>query len=80
LAESLALWWQRRMDDLSRAAFPYPVDPQTLKIGVRGRLAARRLANPVTLCHGHGVFVVAIGGSIQTVAHKWRTSVEQHHA
>jgi hypothetical protein len=36
--------------------------------GVRGSLAARRLANPVTLCDGHGVFFVAASGQIQMAA------------
>jgi hypothetical protein len=36
--------------------------------GVRGSLAARRLANLVTLCDGHGVFFVAASGQIQMAA------------
>ena len=38
--------------------------------GVRGSVAVRRLANPVTLCDGHGVFFVAASGQIRMAANK----------
>ena len=34
----------------------------------QGSVAARRLANPVTLCDGHGVFFVAASGQIRMAA------------
>ena len=40
----------------------------TLIVGVRGSLAARRLADPVTLCDGYGVFFMAGSGQIQVAA------------
>jgi hypothetical protein len=36
--------------------------------GVQGSVAARRLANPVTFCDGHGVFFVAASGQIRMAA------------
>ena len=40
------------------------------RIGVRGSVAVRRLANPVTLCGGHGAFFVAASGQIRKAADK----------
>lgn len=34
----------------------------------RESVAVRRLANPVTLCDGHGVFFVAASGQIRMAA------------
>lgn len=35
-------------------------------------MAVRRLANPVTLCDGHGVFFVAASGQIRMAANRSR--------
>ena len=35
---------------------------------IRGSVAVRRLANPVTLCDGHDVFFVAASGQIRMAA------------
>ena len=35
------------------------------RIGVRGNVAVRRLANTVTFCDGHGVFFVAASGQFR---------------
>jgi hypothetical protein len=37
-------------------------------IGVRGSVAVRQLANPVTLSDDHGVFFVAASGQIRMAA------------
>jgi hypothetical protein len=39
-----------------------------LVVGVRGNVAMRRLANPVTFCDGHSVFFVAASGQILMAA------------
>ena len=37
------------------------------RIGARGSATVRRLTNPVTLCNGHGVFVVAANQRVMLV-------------
>jgi hypothetical protein len=38
--------------------------------GVQGSVAVRRLANPVTLCDGYGVFFVAASGQVRMAANR----------
>ena len=49
-------------------------DPLTTRmdarIGVRGNVAVRRLANTVTFCDGHGVFFVASQLEAESVTHR----------
>jgi hypothetical protein len=43
------------------------------RFGVRGSVAMRRLANPVTFREGHGIFFVAASKQIQMVAYTGAT-------
>ena len=48
-------------------------------IGVRGSVAVRRLANPVTLCDGHGVFFMAATRQIWMAADETAVCRHQRH-
>jgi hypothetical protein len=54
--------------DMSGCARRWKTEVSQHRLSVRGSLAARRLAHPVTLCDGHGVFFVAASGQIQMAA------------
>jgi hypothetical protein len=72
------LWAPRpaELGDLREVSTPRTVDPLKRRFGVRGSVAVRRLANPVTLCDGHGVFFVAASGQIRMAANRRRQGVE----
>ena len=75
------LWAPRPAElvDLREVSTPRTVDPLKRRFGVRGSVAVRRLANPVTVCDGHGVFFVAASGQIRMAAspkYSWRSCVE----
>jgi hypothetical protein len=44
-------------------------DRKPSRFGVRRGLAARRPANPITLCDGHGVDFVTVTGQILMAVH-----------
>src|SRR6202035_3213360 len=69
---------QTRTDRSARRAQSDWRDRMTCRVGVRGSVAVRRLANPVTLCDDHGVFFVTASGQIRMLADRRPDSAVVH--
>ena len=55
---------ERRTGRSGRGCAPLTANHLARAIGVRGRVTVRRQADPVTLCDGYGIFLVAVSGQV----------------